>query len=56
MTLAVIDEGLGLGLAISRSIVRAHRGSITAEHNIDGGATFRCLLPVANTGAVQGAV
>ena len=47
MTLAVIDEGLGLGLAISRSIVRAHRGSITAENNSDGGATFRCLLPAA---------
>jgi len=47
------DQGLGLGLAISRSIVRAHRGSITAENNVDGGATFRCLLPVADTGAVQ---
>ena len=41
------DQGLGLGLAISRSIVSAHRGSITAENNVDGGATFRCLLPVA---------
>jgi two-component system sensor kinase FixL len=40
-------QGLGLGLAISRSIVSAHRGSIWAENNADGGATFRCLLPVA---------
>jgi PAS domain S-box-containing protein len=46
------DQGLGLGLAISRSIVIAHRGSIRAENNIDGGATFRCSLPVADTGAV----
>ena len=44
-------QGLGLGLAISRSIVRAHRGSITAENNIDGGATFRCRLPIAGGGS-----
>jgi two-component system sensor kinase FixL len=42
------EQGLGLGLAISRSIVSAHRGSIRAENNADGGATFRCFLPVAN--------
>ena len=40
-------QGLGLGLAISRSIVSDHGGSIRAENNADGGATFRCLLPVA---------
>ena len=43
------DEGLGLGLAISRSIVTAHNGSIQAENNADGGATFRCFLPLAAT-------
>ena len=42
------DQGLGLGLAISRSIVSTHRGSIRAENNVDGGATFRCFLPVAD--------
>jgi PAS domain S-box-containing protein len=41
-------QGLGLGLAISRSIVLAHRGRIYAENNADRGATFRCFLPVAN--------
>ena len=41
------EEGLGLGLAISRSIVTAHGGSIRAENNADGGATFRCVLPAA---------
>ena len=41
------EQGLGLGLAISRSIVTAHGGSIRAENNADGGATFRCSLPVA---------
>ena len=40
------DQGLGLGLAISRSIVTAHGGSIRAENNVEGGATFHCLLPV----------
>jgi signal transduction histidine kinase len=42
-------QGLGLGLSISRSIVRAHQGRIEAENNADGpGATFRCFLPVAS--------
>jgi PAS domain S-box-containing protein len=40
------DQGLGLGLTISRSIVSAHGGSIRAENNADGGASFRCLLPI----------
>ena len=42
------EQGLGLGLAISRSIVTAHNGSIRAERNAAGGATFRCVLPVAD--------
>jgi PAS domain S-box-containing protein len=41
-------QGLGLGLAISRSIVMAHRGRIQAENNADRGATFRCYLPLAD--------
>ena len=41
------DEGLGLGLAISRSIIVAHGGRITAENNPDGGSTFRCFLPIS---------
>lgn len=45
------EQGLGLGLAISRSIVTAHSGSIRAEHNVAGGATFRCVLPVADSAA-----
>ena len=40
------EQGLGLGLAISRSIVLAHHGRLVAENNADRGATFRCFLPV----------
>jgi C4-dicarboxylate-specific signal transduction histidine kinase len=38
-------DGLGLGLSLSRSIMEAHGGRITAENNPHRGATFRCVLP-----------
>jgi len=41
------EQGLGLGLAITRSIVSAHGGSIRAENNPGGGAIFLCRLPAA---------
>jgi two-component system sensor kinase FixL len=40
-------NGLGMGLAISRSIIEAHRGSIRAKNNEAGGATFTITLPAA---------
>ncbi len=40
------EQGLGLGLAISRSIILAHGGQIVAENNQERGATFTCRIPV----------
>jgi C4-dicarboxylate-specific signal transduction histidine kinase len=39
--------GLGLGLAICRSIAAAHRGLIWAESHPEGGAIFHFELPIA---------
>ena len=41
------ENGMGLGLAIARSIIEAHQGLIFAENNSDGGATFRFDLPIS---------
>jgi PAS domain S-box-containing protein len=38
-------EGLGMGLSISQTIVKAHGGSIRASNNPEGGATFAFTLP-----------
>jgi signal transduction histidine kinase len=41
-------EGMGIGLAICRSIVTAHQGHIAAANNVNGGTTFCVSLPFRN--------
>jgi signal transduction histidine kinase len=39
------SRGLGLGLYISREIVKAHAGSITIDTSVEGGTRFTVRLP-----------
>ena len=40
-------QGMGMGLAIVRTIIEAHRGTISAENRPSGGALFTIQLPIA---------
>jgi signal transduction histidine kinase len=40
-------QGMGMGLAIARTIIEAHHGTIVAENRPSGGALFTIKLPIA---------
>ena len=42
------DKGMGLGLAVSHSIVKKHGGLITGDSKVDVGTTINIYLPVIN--------
>jgi signal transduction histidine kinase len=42
-------DGLGMGLALTRSIVQQHRGKLWAMPRAGGGSVFHVALPMAET-------
>jgi two-component system sensor histidine kinase KdpD len=45
-------RGMGLGLSICQSIIRAHQGVLTAQNHPDGGAIFTFTIPI-NGGSIK---
>jgi len=49
-------DGMGLGLAISRSLVEAHRGKLHAHSRPGRGTIFECLLPLGRAETDSGQI
>lgn len=47
------EDGIGLGLAISRSIIESHGGRIWAKSDLVSGAKFIFTLPARQSGETQ---
>ena len=54
VTKGIKDEqsGTGLGLFLSKGIIEAHNGKISAQNNIDGGASFEFTIPITQKNKV----
>ena len=48
------QQGLGIGLAISRSIIESHGGRLWFEANPDQGLTFYLMLPCMGENEARG--
>ncbi|MBX3731816.1 MAG: hypothetical protein KF791_04390 [Verrucomicrobiae bacterium] len=48
------QQGLGLGLSISRSLIEAHGGRIQVRNNAEAGSTFSFVLPKARASGHHG--
>jgi len=47
------NSGFGLGLAVTRSIIEDHKGTIEVQSERDKGTTFTVKLPASNNGAAD---
>jgi C4-dicarboxylate-specific signal transduction histidine kinase len=48
------EKGMGIGLAVSRTIVEAHGGRLWAENGSAGGASFNVALPLFHPSSTPG--
>jgi len=46
-------RGMGMGLAVARSIIKAHGGQLSARRNPDRGSTFEIVLRTLEDGVAR---